>query len=153
MSRCSRIRSTLLSCQGVWHDCGGLLFLQHLHLYNNHLSTLPLTNVYCDNEGLVKKVNKICSFCLAWLPQLCTLSMFLVGLPSPPIIAHVKEHQDNTVKYQDRPLPAQLSCDVGILATHELAESPTRLHVNKLSCFQRQKSNSPLHICWQVSKL
>ena len=111
----------------------GLLFLHHLCLYNNHLQSLLLSNIYCDNKGLVKKVHKICSFRLASASAvlhseynvLAPIHSLLAGLPNPPVIAHVKGHQDNKIKYHNLPLPSQLNCDANVFATGKLAEYQT----------------------------
>jgi BarA-like signal transduction histidine kinase len=92
-----------------------------------------LTNTYCDNQGLVKKINQLCLFRLASASSalrseydiLTTIHSLLAGLQAPPSIEHVKGHQDDKVTYYKLPLPTQLSCDANVLATQELQEYPT----------------------------
>jgi hypothetical protein len=112
---------------------GGLLFLRHLCLFCNHLNTIPLHTIYCDNEGLIKKSKKLLSFRLAATASalhseynvLATIKSLITGLATPPTITHVHGHQDDDTDYADLPLPAQLNCDADVLATEELAERPT----------------------------
>ena len=114
---------------------GGLLFLHHLCLYCDHLNTIALTNIFCDNLGLVKKINKLCSFRLAAASSalhseydvLAAIKALLTGFPLPPAIEHVKGHQDDKIKYRHLPLAAQLNCDANVLATRELSEYPTSI--------------------------
>jgi hypothetical protein len=117
---------------------GGLLFLCHLCLYCGHLQLLPLQKMYCDNLGLVTKVNKFLLFRLASTQAalhsefdvLATIHDLLNNFPIPPTISHVKGHQDNNKPYEDLPLPAQLNCDADVLTTHELQNYPTTcIHV------------------------
>jgi hypothetical protein len=112
---------------------GGLLFLRHLCLFSNRLNIIPLHSIYCDNQGLIKKVNKLFTFRLASTASalhseydvLITNKSLLTGFQSLPAISHVHEHQDNDIDYADLPLPAQLNVDADVLATEELAERPT----------------------------
>jgi hypothetical protein len=53
---------------------------------------------------------------------LATIHSLIKGLSHPPVIAHVKGHQDNAIPYHKLPLPAQLNCDADLLATRELEE-------------------------------
>ncbi len=111
----------------------GLLFIRHLCLYCQHLNQLPLLNMFCDNKGLVKKINKLCSFRLA--PSTASLHSeydviamihdLIKDMPISPIISHVKRHQDDHSDYYNLPRPAQLNCDADVLATRELKEYPT----------------------------
>jgi hypothetical protein len=111
----------------------GLLFLRHLCQFCVHLNLVPLQQMYCDNLGLVTKVNKLFAFRLAPAQAalhseydvLATIKDLLTDFTSLPIIAHVKGHQDKKVAYANIPLPAQLNCDADVLATHELFHHPT----------------------------
>jgi hypothetical protein len=80
---------------------GGLLFLHHLSLYCNRLNTIPLKTIYCDNEGLIKKVMKLFTFRLASTAAalhseynvLATKKTLITGLsPQHPDLTHVKGH-------------------------------------------------------------
>jgi hypothetical protein len=117
---------------------GGLLFLRHLRLYCGHLQLLPLHKMYCDNLGLVTKVNKLLSFQLAPTQAvlhsefyvLATIHDLLRDFSLTPAISHVKGHQDNHKPYEDLSLPAQLNYDADVLATGELQNYPaTCIHV------------------------
>jgi hypothetical protein len=89
--------------------------------------------IAANNQGLVKKANKLCSFHLASASSalhseynmLASIHSLLASLPNPTEIGHVKGHQDDTVPYHKLSLPAKLICDTGILATRELFEYPT----------------------------
>jgi hypothetical protein len=125
----------------------GLLFLCHLCLYYEHLNQLPLTNIYCDNLGLIKKVNRLLTFRLATTQaalhseydMLATIHKLLGDLPITPTIDHVKGHQDDKVPYAALPLPAQLNVDADVLAIHELLYYPTQCtHVSLLPAAQVQ---------------
>jgi hypothetical protein len=89
--------------------------------------------MYCDNLGLVFKVNYHLSFRLALAQAalhskydvLIAIHKLLKDFPElPDIRHHVKGHQDNDIDYCDLPLLAQLNCDANVLATHELREYP-----------------------------
>jgi hypothetical protein len=111
----------------------GLLFLKHLCLYCGHLNLIPLSQLYCNNLGLVKKVNKLLLFRLAPTQAalhseydvLITIHKLLKNLHSPHTISHVKGHQDDQVPYNELPLSAQLNCNADVLATNELHQFPT----------------------------
>jgi hypothetical protein len=89
--------------------------------------------MYCENLGLVIKVNKLLSSRLAntqaalhsEFDVLATIHVLLKDFPLPPEIQHVKGHQDDHKAYKDLPLPAQLNCDADVLATKEWANFPT----------------------------
>jgi hypothetical protein len=124
---------------------GWLLFLRHLCLYCGHLQLLPLHKMYCNNLGLVTKVNKLLSFRLAptqtalhsefdvlatihfhsEFDVLATIHDLLRDCSLTPNIGHVKGHQDDHKPYEDLSLPAQLNCDADVLATDELLNYPT----------------------------
>jgi hypothetical protein len=95
----------------------------------------------CDNLGLVINVNKLISFCLANMQAalhsefdvLATIHALPRDFLLPPEIQHVKGHQDDHRAYEDLPLPAQLNCDVDVLATKEWTKLPTTcIHVTLL---------------------
>jgi hypothetical protein len=120
---------------------GGLLFLRHLCLYCGHLQLLPLHKMYCDNLGLVTKVNELLSFRLAprqaalhsEFDLLATIHDLLRDFSLTPAISHVKGHQDDHKPYEDLSLPAQLNGDADVLATNELQNYPTTcIHVPPL---------------------
>jgi hypothetical protein len=127
----------------------GLLFLRHLCRFCGHLNLVPLQQMFCDNLGLVTKVNKLFQFRLAPAQAalhseydvLATIRELLSDFVNLPSIAHVKGHQDNKVAYANLPLPAQLNCDADVLATHELFQFPTTCeHVPLLPAAQAQLS-------------
>jgi hypothetical protein len=113
----------------------GLTFLHHLCLYCKHLNQLPLTQIYCDNLGLVRKLNYFFTYRLA--PVKCVLHskydvlaqslLLLQEYSITPEILHVKGHQDDDNPYQNLPLPAQLNCDADSLATTELRSLPNQI--------------------------
>jgi hypothetical protein len=110
----------------------GLTFLQHICLYCQHLNQLQLTKLYCDNLGLVRKLNYFFTYRLA--PIKCVLHseydilaqsyLLLQEYLVTPKILHVKGHQDDKTPYRNLPLPAQLNCDADSLATTELRSLP-----------------------------
>jgi hypothetical protein len=117
---------------------GGLLLLRHLCLYCGHLQLLPLHKMYCNNLGLVAKVNKLLSFGSATtqaalhseFDMLATIHDLLRDVSISPTVSHVKGHQDDHKPYEDPSLPAQLNCDADVLATNELQNYPTTcIHV------------------------
>jgi hypothetical protein len=120
---------------------GGLLFLHHLCLYCGHLQLLLLQKMYCDNLGLITKVNKFLLFRLASTQAalhsefyvLTTIHDLLKDFSLPPTISHVKGHQDNHKPYEDLPLPAQLNCYANVLTSHEL--QTTLPHASMCPCF------------------
>ena len=127
----------------------GLLFLKHLCLYCGHINSMPLQTVYCDNLGLITKVNKLLQFRLAPTQAalhseydvLATIHFLLQAFPQLPTISHVKGHQDDDTDYEDLSLPAQLNCDADVLATAELRDYPTTCtHVPLLPPAQTQLS-------------
>jgi hypothetical protein len=86
----------------------GLLFLRHHCLYcQHHLNQLPLLNMLCDNKGLVKKINKLCSFRLApstaslhsEYDVIITIQDLMSDMLTTPVIMHVKGHQDDNAAY------------------------------------------------------
>jgi hypothetical protein len=113
----------------------GLTFLRLLCLYCKHLNQLPLTQIYCDNLGLVRKVNYFFTYRLA--PVKCVLHseynvlaqwfLLLQEYSITPKILHVKGHQDDDNPYPNQPLPAQLNCDADSLATTELRSLPNQI--------------------------
>jgi hypothetical protein len=79
---------------------GGIAFLRHLCLYCKHLNQLPLTQIYCDNLSLVRKLNYFFTYRLA--PVKCVLHseydvlaqsfLLLQEYSITPKILHVKGH-------------------------------------------------------------
>ncbi len=110
----------------------GLTVLKHICLFCDHLNLLPLRKMYCDNLGLIKKVNYFFKYRLASIK--CVLHSeydivhqifcLLREYQATPAIIHVKGHQDNKIPYANLPLPAQLNVDADCLATRELREHP-----------------------------
>jgi hypothetical protein len=95
----------------------GLTFLHHLCLYCKHLNQVPLTQINCDNLGLVRKLNYFFTYRLA--PVKCVLHseygvlaqsfLLLQEYSITPENLHVKGHQDDDNPYQNLPLLAQLN--------------------------------------------
>jgi hypothetical protein len=110
----------------------GLTFLRHIYFYCQHLNQLQLTKLYCDNLGLVKKLNYFFTYRLA--PIKCVLHseydvpaqsyLLLQEYLVTPGIIHVTGHQEDKTPYRNLPLPAQLNCDADSLATTELRSLP-----------------------------
>jgi hypothetical protein len=110
----------------------GLTFLGHICLYCQHLNQLQLTKLYCNNLGLVRKLNYFFTYRPA--PIKCVLHseydvlaqsyLLLQEYLVTPKILNVKGHQDDKTPYPNLPLPAQLNCDVDSLATTELCLLP-----------------------------
>jgi hypothetical protein len=110
----------------------GLTFLRHICLYCQHLNQLQLTKLYCNNLGLLRKLNYFFTYRLA--PIKCVLHseydvlaqsyLLLQEYLVMPKILHVKGHQDDKTPYCNLTLPAQLNCDAGSLATTELRSLP-----------------------------
>jgi hypothetical protein len=105
--------------------------------------------MYCDNLGLVIKVNKLLPFRLAptqaalhsKFDVLATIHALLKDFPLPPEIQHVKGLQDDHKAYKDLPLLAQLNCDADVLATNGLTNFPTAC--THAPFFLQPKSNLP----------
>jgi hypothetical protein len=102
----------------------GLTFLKRICLFCDHLDTLPLRKMYCDNLGLIKKVTYFFKYRLVSIK--CALHseydivyqvFLLCEYQSAPVILHVKGHQDSKIAYANLPLPAQLNVDADCLAT------------------------------------
>jgi hypothetical protein len=99
---------------------------------SSHLQLLPLHKMYCNNLGLVTKVNKLLSFRLASTQAalhsefnvLATIHNLLKDFSLPPTISHVKGHQDNHKPYEDLSLLAHFNCDADVLATNKLQNYP-----------------------------
>jgi hypothetical protein len=110
----------------------GLTFFHHLCLFCHHLNQLPVTKLYCNNLGLVRKLTYFFTHRLA--PIKCVLHseydvlaqsfLLLQAYSITPEILHVKGHQDDKTPYVKLPLPAQLNCDADKLATTELRALP-----------------------------
>jgi hypothetical protein len=114
----------------------GLTVLKHICLFCDHINTLLLRKIYCDNLGLIKKVTYFFKYRLASIK--CVLHSeydivyqvfcLLREYQSTPAILHVKGHQDSKIPYANLPLPAQLNVDADVLATRELREHLNLIH-------------------------
>jgi hypothetical protein len=102
----------------------GLTFLPHICLYCQHLNQLQLTKLYCNNLGLVRKLNYFFTYRLATIKCVLHSEYLLQEYLVTPKILHVKGHQDHKTPYRNLPLPAQLNCDADSLATTELSLLP-----------------------------
>ena len=90
-------------------------------IYTSNNLTLPSHPLYCDNKGLVERINKIAGYptifpnstmelewdCLSQI--LCSLQTLEQAAPT---IHHVKGHQDVETPREQLLLEAQLNCDV-----------------------------------------
>jgi hypothetical protein len=113
----------------------GLMFLRHICPYCQHLNQFPLSKLYCDNLGLVRKLNYFFTYRLA--PIKCILHseydvlaqsfLLLQEYVTTPEMLHVKGHQDVNTPYRHLPLPAQLNCNTDSLATTELHSLPNQI--------------------------
>jgi hypothetical protein len=55
----------------------------------------------------------------------CHLAVYSPSSSAPPVIKHVKGHQDKTAPIATVPLAAQLNCEADALATTALAAIPS----------------------------
>ena len=83
------------------------------------------SKVYCDNLGLITKILSRQN-CTTWYPNETITSEWdliqnivssLQIFPTPPMIVHVKGHQDDHLPYDQLPLEAQLNVDADAAAT------------------------------------
>jgi hypothetical protein len=107
-----------------------LLFILHAFQFCQQPLPPGILQIYCDNEGFVKKINKFREFrisaescCLhsEW-DILISVHRLCHRFPSPPSITHLLGHQDRQNDFDDLSLPSQLNVEADALATLELEE-------------------------------
>jgi exonuclease III len=108
----------------------GILFLVHCFLYCQQPLPTGQFKFYCDNEGLLKKLEYLRSYkhaiyatCLHSEWDIVSSVHRLQSLfRPPPELIHVKGHQDDSMHYDFLELQEQLNVDADKLATEELHE-------------------------------
>ena len=108
----------------------GTLFMAHCFKYCHKKIPKGQFEFYCDNEGLLKKLEYIRSYKLA-INATCLHSEWDIVsavhrlhdlFSPPPDLIHVKGHQDDALSKDFLDLPSQLNVEADELATMELQE-------------------------------
>ena len=94
-------------------------FFHHLRIFTQHHLNLQL-QVTCDNDGLVRQVNKQTAYSYAYpnttlLPDWDVIESIVDTIrdfQTPPTISWIKGNQDSKKAYEELTLEAQLNCDV-----------------------------------------
>jgi endonuclease/exonuclease/phosphatase family metal-dependent hydrolase len=108
----------------------GTLFILRCFDYCNVPIPAGQFKFYCDNEGLLKKLTYLRSYTNAIHSTVLHSEWDLVSsvhrlhlkFQSPPLLIHVKGHQDDGTPFEFLELPSQLNVEADKLATVEMLE-------------------------------
>jgi hypothetical protein len=98
----------------------------------HHDASYKALAIFSDNQGLVDKIKEMMEWktfypSTALLSEWDILSVimeFISQLPLPPVVQHVKGHQDQESPVTSLSLQAQLNCEADALATAALVAIP-----------------------------
>jgi hypothetical protein len=110
-----------------------LLYIVIIHqIALHHADYYSILEVCSDNQGLVDAISKMMEFKTMYPLNalksewdiLSVILEYIPQLPVPPLVQHVKCHQDEEAPVATLPLTAQLNCEADAVATAALLAIP-----------------------------